>query len=69
MTKDQIIENLERTIAGKEILLSRYEKARKFKNLNDDLDGAVDLAIHIAYLQINLEELNKILADVRQLKD
>jgi hypothetical protein len=69
MTKDQIIDNLERTIAGKEILLGRYEKARKLNISNDDLDGAADLAIHIAFLQINLEELNKILADVRQLKD
>jgi hypothetical protein len=56
--------NLEKTIAGKEQMLEETIKARE----NNDLAQTPDSALYatIAFLQINIAELRRILQDVEQ---
>lgn len=58
----QIRDNLKSTIAGKQEMLSQYRDAQKTTM------GAEDAAIFavMQFLKANLEELNKILADVEK---
>ena len=60
MNVNIVRDNLKKTIAGKEQLLAEYKKAQISAN------GAEDIVIYsvVRFLETNLEELNKILADV-----
>lgn len=59
-----IRDNLKTTIAGKEKMLAEYRNARE----NNALAQTPDAAIYatVAFLEINLAELKRILQDVEQ---
>ncbi len=53
-------DNLKKTISSKEMLLADYEKARKLATMVEDHA----LYTTVQFLKINIDELNRILADV-----
>ena len=64
MNLTTVATNLRNTIAGKEKMLAETIKARE----NNDLAQTPDAALYatIAFLQINIAELKRILQDVEQ---
>lgn len=64
MNIQTIRDNLKTTIAGKEKMLAEYRNARG----NNALAQTPDAAIYatVAFLEINLAELKRILQDVEQ---
>jgi hypothetical protein len=61
MNIQTVATNLRRTIAGKEIQLAQWEAARSWKNADQQF---VNETVH--YLEININELKRILQDVEQ---
>jgi polyhydroxyalkanoate synthesis regulator phasin len=64
MNIQTVVENLRRTIAGKEQMLHAVQKERTFVGLRDGEGMALQTTAHI--LQINIDELKRILQDVEQ---
>lgn len=63
MTKNKLVRNLKRTIEGKELLLQKYlETPIADQDFFSKKVGA-------AFIQTNLDELRRILADVELLPD
>jgi hypothetical protein len=61
MNIQTVAENLRVTIAGKEIQLAQWEAARSWKNADQQFVNET-----IQYLKINIDELKRILQDVKQ---
>jgi hypothetical protein len=61
MNIQTVATNLRVTIAGKEIQLAQWEAARSWKNADQQF---VNETVH--YLEINIDELKRILQDVEQ---
>ena len=69
MTLSEIIVNMERTIAGKESALEGYRRGFRYFEENDDqCDAWMVLKLQIEYLTINIEELQRILVDLKEIK-
>lgn len=66
MTVDQVIQNLRKTIAGKEKYLADCDKALNVQV--DPLDAGERMAITATkeFLEINIAELQRILTDLEQ---
>lgn len=64
MNIDKLIENLENTIAGKKMYLSRIEVWRKRKDEHQSMDEMLHQVV-----SMNIEELERILVDARMVKN
>lgn len=64
-----VITNLERTSARKENLLASVRaQLQAYDDLDDQGDGWLRATFTAEFLEINLEELNKILKDLKDIK-
>ena len=63
MTLQDVIDNLDCTITGKELLLKSYEDSRKTK-----LDSYAEMVClaSIAFIQLNIDELTRIKDDLNK---
>jgi hypothetical protein len=70
MDKQTIVKNLKNTIAGKEKMLAEYRSALALSYLGPTplLGSELACVATIKFLEVNLGELNNILADVEKLE-
>jgi len=66
MNLQTVITNLRRTIAGKEMMLKEYNKAVNISVDPLDVGERMAITATVEFLEINIDELKRILADVEK---
>lgn len=66
MNLSTVITNLKRTISGKEMMLAEYRKALNVQVDPLDVGERMAITATVEFLEINIAELNRILADVEK---